>query len=249
MPVSTVKSRVLSGLAVIALLAMAFLFVRSAAADTIEIDRARLDGGGLRVEGTGAVPDGVVTVTSQESTASDEADGDGEFRVEADGFVSSTCEVTVSDGVSSVQVTLSRCTPSADPTATPTSEPTATSEPAEEPTATTEPSATPTPEPTATFTPQPTATPADPTPTPEEEEPEPRIESLVFDPNPVPGGEEATGIITFTRALPEDTLVSLQSNRDDLASIPSQLIAPAGATVVTYPVTTAAPDVDTTFHM
>ncbi|MFW6097879.1 MAG: hypothetical protein ACOC9Z_07375, partial [Chloroflexota bacterium] len=203
MSTSHVKSRFIPGLLTLALLAIAALLVGPAGAQSIEVDRAELDDGELRVEGEGAVPDAPVTVSSAESTAGDEADGDGEFRVRTTGFESSTCEVTVGDGVSSVQVTLSDCTPSANPTATPTSEPTATSEPTVEPTATatseptveptatntpeptTEPTATATAEATATATPQPTAT-----ATPEEEEePEPRIESLVFDPNPVPGGE------------------------------------------------------------
>jgi hypothetical protein len=78
---------------------------------------------------------------------------------------------------------------------------------------------------------------------------DPRISSLTFDPNPAPGGEPAIGIVTFTRALDEDTLVSLSSGLPQFASVPSQVIAPAGATQITFPVETSPPEVDRTFTM
>ena len=76
------------------------------------VDRAELDPDeGLRVEGEDAVPHAVVWVTSAESSASSPADEDGRFRVLATNFRSSNCRATVTDGSTSVQVSLDECTP------------------------------------------------------------------------------------------------------------------------------------------
>ena len=83
------------------------------------VDRAELDPDeGLRVEGEDAVPHAVVWVTSAQSSASSLADEDGRFRVLAANFQSSNCQATVTDGATSVQVSLDECTPTP-PTTTP----------------------------------------------------------------------------------------------------------------------------------
>jgi hypothetical protein len=89
------------------------------ALDSITVDRAELDDGLLRVEGEGAVPDAFVSVTSAESSAGSPADDDGRFRLLAPNFRSSNCQVTVTDGATSEQVTLDECTPTAPPTTPP----------------------------------------------------------------------------------------------------------------------------------
>jgi hypothetical protein len=89
------------------------------ALDSIAVDRAELDDGLLRVEGEGAVPDAIVWVTSAESSASSPADEDGRFRLLAANFQSSNCQVTVTDGATSAQVSLDECIPTAPPTTPP----------------------------------------------------------------------------------------------------------------------------------
>lgn len=78
----------------------------------------------LGVEGRGAVPGATITVWSPESSATGRADSGGSFRVESASFRSSTCRVTVSDGPSSAEATLSGCSPSSTPSPTPTPTPT-----------------------------------------------------------------------------------------------------------------------------
>ena len=85
------------------------------AAPAARASRAWLRSGQLRVEGSGATPNAAITVTSPESTASGRADGSGAFRIEASGFRSSTCNVTVADGATSAAASLSGCTPSTSP--------------------------------------------------------------------------------------------------------------------------------------
>jgi hypothetical protein len=130
------------------------LVVSVDALDSIMVDRAELDDGLLRVEGEGAVPDAIVWVTSAESSASSPADNDGRFRLLAPNFQSSNCQVTVTDGATSAQVSLDECTPTTPPTTPPptTAPPTTT---------TTEPTTTTTTEPpttTTTTTTEPTTT-------------------------------------------------------------------------------------------
>ena len=57
----------------------------------------------------------MITVTSSSSTATDQADDQGSFRVEADDFASASCQVTVDDGVNSSGASLDGCTPTAPP--------------------------------------------------------------------------------------------------------------------------------------
>jgi Putative Ig domain len=128
----------------VALTALA-LAVPASALGAVNVERAELKSGQLRVEGSGAASSSTVTVAS-DSVATGRADGSGEFRVETTGFISSTCVVTVSDGVSSDEAALEGCAPSIVEPA-PTPEPTLTPEP----TPTPEPNPTPEPDSTTTF--------------------------------------------------------------------------------------------------
>src|SRR5215207_7219217 len=83
----------------------------------VQVTRSELNGGQLRIEGQGAVPNATMTV---DGVARGTADSTGRFRIEAANFSSPTCRVTVSDGATSVQASLTGCTPSTAPTATPT---------------------------------------------------------------------------------------------------------------------------------
>jgi probable HAF family extracellular repeat protein len=74
----------------------------------IAVTRAELNGGELRVEGQGAQAGATITV---DGIAMGTAAADGRFSIRRTGFSSSTCVITVSDGASSAQATLSGCTP------------------------------------------------------------------------------------------------------------------------------------------
>jgi Putative Ig domain len=103
------------------------LALPAGALGAVNVTRAELKSGQLRVEGRGALPGATITITS-DSTATGRADAAGAFRVEASGYASSTCRVTVSDGASSAEVALAECTPSAaSPSPTPTPDPTPSS--------------------------------------------------------------------------------------------------------------------------
>ncbi len=98
------------------LLALLLLVLAAPAASAVvSTTRAELSSGQLRVEGSGAAANATVTVTSPESTASGPADGSGAFRIQASNYRSSTCNVTVTDGSTSVTASLSGCTPSTSP--------------------------------------------------------------------------------------------------------------------------------------
>jgi probable HAF family extracellular repeat protein len=86
------------------------------AAAALAVTRAELNGGQLRVEGNGARPNATITV---DGTPMGTADSGGRFRIERSGFSSSTCRITVSDGVDSAQATLSGCTPAPPPMPSP----------------------------------------------------------------------------------------------------------------------------------
>jgi hypothetical protein len=118
-------------------LVLLLLLAAPAALAAVSITRAELDGGQVRVEGRGAVAGVSITVSSPESTATGRADSGGSFRVEASSFRSSTCRVTVTDGASSAEATLSGCTASAAPTPSPAPTPTPTPAPSPSPTPTT----------------------------------------------------------------------------------------------------------------
>jgi hypothetical protein len=83
--------------------------VPSTALGVVDVTRAELKSGELRVEGRGAVPNAMITVNA-DSVVTGRADGSGAFRVEASGYRSSTCRVTVSDGAGSSEAALEECT-------------------------------------------------------------------------------------------------------------------------------------------
>jgi hypothetical protein len=89
----------------------------------VSVSKAELNSGSLRVEGSGAVANAAVTVTSPESTASSRADGSGAFKVQGSGFKASTCTVTVSDGATSKSASLSGCTKTTPPSSSPSPAP------------------------------------------------------------------------------------------------------------------------------
>jgi hypothetical protein len=102
--------------ALASLLVLAALTVTtSAALAAVSVRKASLNSGTLTVEGREANANATITVTSPESTATGRADSRGEFRFSASGFRSSTCKATVSDGSTSVVVTLSGCTVTSPP--------------------------------------------------------------------------------------------------------------------------------------
>ena len=88
------------------------LLAAPAALAAIAVTRAELNGGQLRVEGTGATPNATITI---DGTPMGTAASDGRFRIERSGFSSPTCRIVVSDGTTSTQATLSGCTPASQP--------------------------------------------------------------------------------------------------------------------------------------
>lgn len=103
------------------------LLVVPSSAFALTVSRAELNGGQVRVEGRNAAPGAQVKVTAIPAThtALGNADSSGGFRVEASGFRSDTCRLTVSDGgrTADAEATLSGCTPSSAPSPPPPSEP------------------------------------------------------------------------------------------------------------------------------
>src|SRR5919112_336806 len=85
----------------------------SAAAAGLTVTRAELSGTELRLEGSGATPRTTVVVDG--GAASGTADSGGRFRIEKRSFSSPTCTVRLTNGSSTAQATLARCTPSAAP--------------------------------------------------------------------------------------------------------------------------------------
>src|SRR3954453_21537318 len=95
----------------IAVLTIATLGLVASTADAaVRITRSELNSGQLRVEGTGALPSHTVTITPGPVTGT--SDSSGSFRIQKSPYSSATCQVTVSDGASSVTASLSGCTPS-----------------------------------------------------------------------------------------------------------------------------------------
>src|SRR5436853_5595877 len=84
--------------------------VATSADAAVRITRSELNSGQLRVEGTGALPSHTVTITPGPVTGT--SDSSGSFRIQTSPYSSSTCQVTVSDGATSVTASLSGCTPS-----------------------------------------------------------------------------------------------------------------------------------------
>ena len=73
----------------------------------LTVTRSELNGGQLRVEGQGAVPNAAISI---DGVVRGTADSTGSFRIEVANFSSPTCQITVSDGTTSVQTTLAGCT-------------------------------------------------------------------------------------------------------------------------------------------
>lgn len=84
------------------------LLVPGVALAALSVTRAELNGDRLRLEGVGAVANATITV---DGAALGRAGADGSFRVERQPYASATCRAAVSDGATSVTVTLSGCTP------------------------------------------------------------------------------------------------------------------------------------------
>src|SRR5919202_4206582 len=84
-------------------------FVPTAEA-AVTVTRAELNSGQLRVEGTGALPNHLITVNP--GNVAGTTDASGTFRIQTSPYSSSTCQITVSDGTTSATTTLSGCTPS-----------------------------------------------------------------------------------------------------------------------------------------
>jgi len=113
----------------LALAVMALVVVPGTALGAVSVTRAELQSGQLRVEGRGAQPNAVITITS-DSVATGRADGAGTFRVESSDYTSTTCRATASDGATSSETALADCVTSAtapNPAPTPTPAPTSTS--------------------------------------------------------------------------------------------------------------------------
>src|SRR4051812_47251122 len=95
----------------IAVLTIATLGLVASSADAaVRVTRSELNSGQLRVEGTGALPSHAITITPGPVTGT--SDSSGSFRIQKSPYSSSTCQVTVSDGATSVTASLSGCTPS-----------------------------------------------------------------------------------------------------------------------------------------
>ncbi len=84
----------------------------SAGSNSLSLTRAELDRGRLRIEGENAGPNASISV---DGVVMGTADAQGRFRVEADGFSPAGCQVTVSDGVRSIDTLLSGCSAGAPP--------------------------------------------------------------------------------------------------------------------------------------
>jgi len=87
----------------------------------VGITKAELQGTQLRVEGAGAPPNQTITVSPGGVSAT--SDSNGAFKIQVSPYASPTCQVTVSDGSTSLSSNLAGCTPAPVPR-TPTPSPT-----------------------------------------------------------------------------------------------------------------------------
>jgi hypothetical protein len=95
-----------------ALIALVSLVLLPTDAYALNVSRAELRDGQLRVEGANAAPGVFVTVESSTSSAGIRSDSSGAYRVAASNFRADDCTVVVSDRRTlSATVTLSGCTP------------------------------------------------------------------------------------------------------------------------------------------
>ncbi|MFL6030626.1 MAG: choice-of-anchor D domain-containing protein [Gaiellaceae bacterium] len=97
-------------IAAVALCAVGFGVVGANAATAITVTRAELNSGQLRVEGSGAVANARVVVSP--GSVAGTSDSNGAFKIQGSGYSSSTCQISVTDGVSTASHSLSGCTPS-----------------------------------------------------------------------------------------------------------------------------------------
>ena len=72
------------------------------------------------------------------------------------------------------------------------------------------------------------------------------IQSLIFNPNPVNGGQPSTGTVTLTSAAPAGGIVVNLASNTNVAMVPSSVTIAAGQTTGTFAVTTTIPASDTT---
>ncbi|MDQ1428770.1 MAG: trimeric autotransporter adhesin [Acidimicrobiaceae bacterium] len=107
----------------------------------VGITKAELQGTQLRVEGSGALSNHIVTVSPGAISAT--TDSNGAYKIQVTPYSSPTCQITVSDGATSLSTNLAGCTPATTPAPVP---PPPTPTPA------------PTPSPPPPVTPPPTAT-------------------------------------------------------------------------------------------
>src|SRR3954453_16481204 len=104
----------------IAVLTIATLGLVASTADAaVRITRSELKAGQLRVEGTGALPSHTVTITPGPVTGT--SDSSGSVRIQEGAYTFSECQVTGSDGATSVTASLPGCTPSTTTTPPPPS--------------------------------------------------------------------------------------------------------------------------------
>ncbi len=89
------------------------------AAGTLTVSTASLQGGQLRVEGSGAAT-GFISASSTTSAAGARAGLDGKFKIQASGFTAPDCRVVLQDNKSTrLTVTLRGCTPTITPVTPP----------------------------------------------------------------------------------------------------------------------------------
>ena len=111
----TLRAAVLVWTVLATVAASAVVLSAGPAGAAVAIARAQLVGGRLRIEGSGAVPNSVLTVTGVSPQVTGRADAAGAYRIDVGGISSATCRATVSDGSTSTTAALVGCTPSAPP--------------------------------------------------------------------------------------------------------------------------------------
>jgi uncharacterized delta-60 repeat protein/uncharacterized repeat protein (TIGR01451 family) len=65
-----------------------------------------------------------------------------------------------------------------------------------------------------------------------------RVTALTFNPNPVHGGDPATGVVTLSCAPEQDVVVTLRSDKSAAKPVQSQIIIPSGHTTGQFMITT-----------
>lgn len=105
---------------IIALTAIVASLVIPATASAVTVTKSQLSGGQLRIEGTGAALNQYVIAESSTSAAGVRADLKGNFKIQATGFTSPNCWITVRDGSTpTATVLIPGCTPTVLPVTAP----------------------------------------------------------------------------------------------------------------------------------